>query len=374
MSTVLLILFVLLGVYAFLLLGMGVGFMFTRSHNDQPNNLHTGVTLIVCARNEEKHIRNCLASLLQQNYPRANIQLLFINDASSDQTVPIAEAMLASSGIAYRIITNATQKGKKASLAYAIPFAEHELIITRDADTFSPSPNWLGTLVACFERSRPDMIIGPLAIANNSGILWALQAIENNTLAVLAGGSAYFKKAFLCSGANLAFTKSLFERTNGYQSHVQIASGDDVLFLEDAKKNGASIVYLKNTDALVYTYPCYSFGALIRQKVRWASKFKVNPNPFNTFLAVLGFIVNLSWLVCLVDGYAHPYQNGGTLLFILLKLTIDFLLLFLASGFIKNKNLFWYSLPVGCVYPLYACVIAVSSLFLKPKWKPEGAV
>ena len=250
MSTVLLILFVLLGVYAFLLLGMGVGFMFTRSHNDQPNNLHTGVTLIVCARNEEKHIRNCLASLLQQNYPRANIQLLFINDASSDQTVPIAEAMLASSGIAYRIITNATQKGKKASLAYAIPFAEHELIITRDADTFSPSPNWLGTLVESFERSRPDMIIGPLAIANNSGILWALQAIENNTLAVLAGGSAYFKKAFLCSGANLAFTKSLFERTNGYQSHVQIASGDDVLFLEDAKKNGASIVYLKNTDGV----------------------------------------------------------------------------------------------------------------------------
>lgn len=370
MTWMLCICFILLACYAGLLAWLGSGFVRMRPAGPEPAAPPVPVTIIICARNEEKHIAACLSSILRQDYDPEHLQILVINDASTDATVLRAEAILSNSGIPYRLITNRQQKGKKQSISYAMPFASGELILLRDADTFTSSAQWLASIAGHYARSRADLIIAPVALANNSGILWALQAIENNILAVLAAGSNYYRQSFLCSGANLAFPKTTFERTNGYTSHIEQPSGDDIFFMEDVKKiPRAQISYLKAQEAIVSTYPCYSFAQLIRQKTRWASKFKVNQNKLNLVLALLSFTVNAAWLFCLVASYMVTEHQSLYVLFIFLKLLIDFLLLFLASGFIKNRLLWWFALPVGCVYPVYACLVSIAALFVKPKWK-----
>lgn len=369
MSLLFYFVFTFLFFYSVILIWLALGFMQTPYFKPKEKNLQLPLTLIICARNEEKNITICLHSLLKQDYVSNKIQLILINDASSDHTVQRAEAILKTSGVNYKIITNQEKKGKKQSITYAMQFANNSLIVLRDADTFTLSPKWLQSISDFYQNTASDLIIAPVAIANNSGLLWALQVIENNILAVFACGSAAYKKPFLCNGANLVFTKSIFEKVGGYSSHSHIASGDDIFFLEDVRKiEGSKINYLKSKDALVYTYPSFSFKELVLQKTRWASKFKSNKNKLNLSLSILGFTVNLFWLVCFVGAFFHPIQNL-CLLFISLKLLIDILLLFLASGFIKNKNSVWYSLPVGCVYPIYACIIGVTSLTVKPKWK-----
>ncbi|MEI8136582.1 MAG: glycosyltransferase [Bacteroidota bacterium] len=328
------------------------------------------LTIIICARNEEKTIGHCLASILKQDYELTKIQLILINDASTDTTVFQAESILKHSKINYKIITNPTQKGKKLSITYAISQANNDLLIMRDADTFTTSTLWLQNISDFYTETKSDLIIAPIVIANNFGILWALQAIETNILTLINCGSAHHKKPFLCSGANLIFTKSVFEKANGYSSHIKVASGDDVLFLEDVKSiQGAKINYLKTEQAIVYTYPAVSFAQLINQKVRWASKFKNNKNKLNLLLALISFSINLLWLFCLFYCFFIPKNGGFILFFVLFKLIIDFLLLFLASRFVKNRGLGWFGLPVGCIYPLYACVVAVASVFIKTKWK-----
>ncbi|MBA3683271.1 MAG: glycosyltransferase [Bacteroidetes bacterium] len=330
----------------------------------------TALTIIICARNEEKTIGRCLTTILKQDYDLSQIQIILINDASTDSTVFQAESVLKKTKINYKIITNPIQKGKKASIAYAISLANYEVLVMRDADTFTTSTLWLQSISDFYKTTASDLIIAPVVIANNFGILWALQAIENNVLTVLNCGSAYFKKPFLCNGANLVFTKSIFEKVNGYTSHLKIASGDDVLFLEDVKKvNGVNINYLKSEQAIVYTYPAFSFKQLIQQKIRWASKFKHNKNRLNLLLALLSFSINLTWLFCLFYCFFVPQNGGFILIFVLFKLIIDILLLFLASRFVKNRGLSWFGLPVGLIYPMYACVVAVASVFIKPKWK-----
>lgn len=369
MNLVMYSLFILLFLYTLLLLWLAVGFLRSRYFKSKEKKLQVPLTIIMCARNEEKNISICLNSLLKQDYALSKVQLLLINDASHDQTVSRAEAILRKSGLNYKIISNAEQKGKKESITSAMPFAVNELIVMRDADTFTLSSKWLQSISDFYQQNNSDLIIAPVAIANNSGLLWALQAIENNVLTVLGSGAAYFKKPFLCNGANLIFTKTLFKKTGGYSSHINIASGDDIFFLEDAKKvEGSRIHYLKAPEALVYTYPCYSFKTLLHQKIRWASKFKTNTNKLNFTLSVLSVFVNLAWLVCFACIYMPGYKEA-CLLFIVFKLLIDNLLLFLASGFIKNKGILWYSLPVGCIYPIYACIVGASSLFVKPGWK-----
>ncbi len=369
MNLAILICFCLLLLYTLVLTWLAIGFLRTGDFVSA-NQEALPLSIIICARNEQGNITACLTSILRQDYDPKKAEIIFINDASTDLTVQIAESILKKSPFSYRIITNKQHKGKKQSISYAISLAVNDLIVLRDADTFTTSFQWLQN-ISDFQRAHnSDLIIAPVAVADHSVLLWALQAIENNILAVLACGSAFYKKPFLCNGANLIFTRRIFEKTKGYASHLHRASGDDIFFLEDVKKiPGSRINYLKSAQALVYTYPCYSFSSLFSQKIRWASKFSANKNPLNFTLAALVFLVNAAWLFCFCYSFFSTELQGAAFKFIIFKLSIDILLLFLALGFIKNKNLLWFSLPAGCIYPVYSCVVGIASFFAKPTWK-----
>jgi cellulose synthase/poly-beta-1,6-N-acetylglucosamine synthase-like glycosyltransferase len=361
--------FILFG-YGFVLLYLAYGFIRTKNYSLKQVNQHSHVSIIICARNEEKNIGKCIESVASQDYPKEKIDLIFVDDASTDHTLAIAKLLLTKYKFNYQVIKNPVQCGKKVNLSKAIELAKFELIITRDADTFTLSKNWLSSITQFQNDTKSDLIIAPIALQNKIGLFWALQAIENNILSVLTCGSSYFNKPFLANGANLAFTKNIFKKTKGYQSHINTASGDDVLFLEDVKKiSGSLIKYIKSKDAIVYTYPTYCFKELIHQKIRWAGKFKVNKNILNLVLALLSFGVNLTWLLYFILYLFNPKVYENSFHFILIKLLLDFLILLVASSFIKNKSLQWYSLPVGLIYPLYACTVALAAVFVKPKWK-----
>jgi len=370
MSLLFYILFSFLLGYTAVLFWLAIGFLRTSFFVNTNNHVSTPLTIIICARNEEQHIAACLNTIIKQDYDFSIVQLILINDASSDHTVKIAETILKKSDVAYQIISNKKQKGKKESISYAITLARHELILMRDADTFTTSFQWLQTISDFYQNTRSDFIIAPIALADQNVLLWALQAIENNILAVIACGSSHYKKAFLCSGANLIFTKKIFNAAKGYTSNSQYASGDDVFLLEDVKKiANVNINYLKSNAALVYTYPEYTFSALLKQKVRWASKFKLNKNNLNFTVAILIFIVNAAWAFCFIESLFGTFYQSLAFKFVILKVSVDILLLFLALRFIKNKNLLWFSLPAACIYPLYSCIVGLASLFVKPTWK-----
>jgi len=364
------ILFTILSLFAGLLFLIAFGYLRTPGFSANPIPSQIPLSIIISARNEEKHMRICLKSILAQHYNKQLMQIIVVNDASTDSTAMLSKSILETSGIDHLILNNTTQLGKKACITKAILEAKHTTIITRDADTFTLSKQWLSTLSQFKLSGNYDLIIGPVSIADSRGLLWALQCVENRVLTVLTAGTSYFKKPFLCSGANLVFTKSIFERVNGYQSHSKIASGDDVLFLEDVKKQkDARIGFLKAKDALVYTYPQFSLSALIIQKVRWAQKFKLNPNPFNLVLSILTFAVNCAWVAAFIGFFLHLPLHNYLFVFVILKVLAELFLLFLSRRFMTNKHLFWYAFAVALVYPFYAIGVAVFSLFLQPKWK-----
>lgn len=369
MNLLIVILFLSLLIYLLVLSWLTLGFLRTeipRTGSDQQEAL----SIIICARNEEKTIVRCLHSILDQDYDRNKIQLILINDASGDATVTLAERILKNSGLDYRIISNPQQKGKKQSITYAMQFVSHELVLLRDADTYTRSGKWLQTVSSFRQQTHSDFIIGPVALSDNFGLLWAIQAIENNVLAVMSCGSAYYRKPFLCSGANLIFTRSLFDEVGGYQSHIMVPSGDDIFFLEDVKKlKNTNIRYLKSSDALVYTYPIRSLAGMLFQKIRWASKFRYNSNLLNFSLAFISFLVNAGWVMAFARVFSAPANSGASLCFLLIKLSFDILLLFLASRFIRNRLLLGFALPTALVYPIYACLVALGSVFVKTKWK-----
>lgn len=359
----------LLAYILYLLRGV-IGFSKTETFAPSTSPNTTKTAIIICARNEEQTIEKCLHSIFEQDFDKSLLEIILVNDGSTDKTKEIAEKVFSEYKGAFRIINNSTAIGKKKSITSAIEVCSCELIICRDADTYTESNFWLKTIVSYYEETKSQFIIAPIEVENKNGFLAQLQYYENSALAIVTGGYAFYKKAFLCNGANLAFTKSVFEKVGGYKSHMELNSGDDVLFLEDVKKiNPETVAYLKNRSAAVITYPLKSFKKLFEQKVRWASKFDKNPNQINALLGIIVSLVHVFSLFYLIKPiFTHHIPLFG-IIFICLRVLIDFLLLFLASRY-YNRPLKWvWFLPLSIFYSFYVILTTLLSLVVKPNRK-----
>ena len=293
-----------------------------------------------------------------------------IDDASEDNTYRIALSILEKSGLSYKLIKQNTHQGKKQNIARAIEEAKGSIIITSDADVVYRNQNWLLTISNYFKAYSPNMLIMPIDFETQSGFLARFQLIENLALTAITAGYSGIKKPFMCNGANLAFKKDAYQLVSGYQSHLHISSGEDIFLMEDIKKmNPESIHYALIRELIVKTAAINTLKGLFQQRIRWAYKAKYNSNHLNVFAGFIILAANLLFLALFVailkKSVIIPYLS----IFVLAKFVFDFLLLFLASNFLGRTKHIWWLIPFECIYWLYALIVGIGSLFLKPYWK-----
>ncbi len=79
-------------IYTFALLYFTIIFSFFIGivflENSKNKNINK-ISIIIAARNEEKHLPNLLDSLISQNYPTENFEIIIIDDRSEDKTAAI---------------------------------------------------------------------------------------------------------------------------------------------------------------------------------------------------------------------------------------------------------------------------------------------
>lgn len=111
-----------------------------------------GVTLVIAAANEEKHIRAKIDDCLRLDYPADRLEILVVSDASTDRT----DDILASVGDR-RVRTHRlpVRGGKAAAQNAAAALARHEVLFFTDATTLHP-PDTLRVLL----RSLADPSVG----------------------------------------------------------------------------------------------------------------------------------------------------------------------------------------------------------------------
>ena len=80
-----------LGVYAciYLLVSVIVAIGVKRPKSRELPGELPNVSVIICARNEEKTIRRCLDSILNLDYPRSRLEIILVDDESKDSTLDI---------------------------------------------------------------------------------------------------------------------------------------------------------------------------------------------------------------------------------------------------------------------------------------------
>jgi cellulose synthase/poly-beta-1,6-N-acetylglucosamine synthase-like glycosyltransferase len=327
--------------------------------------IHLPVTIIIPCRNEEKTIAVCLESIRAQQYPAHLVEVIVADDHSEDRSVEIAKQY--SFAKVFQLPSDLS--GKKSAITFAVSHSTHDLIITRDADTTS-DPRWLSTVVTAQVQTNASLLICPVKLNRRFSLFNALQRLEHFALTVLTGSTAFLEKPILCNGANLCFTKAVFNEVGGYAGNETIASGDDVFLLNKVRKiRPAGIFYLKSREAMVCTDAASGLRSLMRQRLRWAQKNRKNPSLFNAFSGLLLVFCNVLVLLCGILSVFYPELTPYFVFTAIQKCIIDFLLLFLAASFYQQRTVLLAFPVMAIAYPFYVLWISIAAYTAKAEWK-----
>ncbi|NMH28479.1 glycosyltransferase family 2 protein [Flavobacterium silvaticum] len=334
------------------------------------SNARTGFSIVIPFRNEQENLGHLLESISSLDYPKDLFELIFIDDASTDDSVTLINRWRMQNGLVRTtLIENIqmTPSPKKNAIMRSIPIAAFDWVITTDADCKLPA-TWLTTFDAFICQNTFEMIAAPVRFTKGFGLLKNFQRLDFLSLQSVTVGSFGIRKPFMCNGANFAYKKSFFELLGGFAGNEKIASGDDVFLLQKAAKEyPEKLGYLKSEAVIVETLPEKNLGNLFNQRVRWAAKASSYKNDYAEDLALVVFLSNLA-MVALFVMTAFGLDWRITVAVFVLKLIPDWVFLHKGNRFLKSHSVVF---PVfGAVfYPLFTVAVALYAIFGKYSWK-----
>lgn len=201
------------------------------------------VTVIVCARNEERHLRELIPDLLDQDYP--DFEVVIVDDSSWDDTPDILRAF----EVQYprlRVITlNDDQQrmsGKKFAVTMGVKGAKHERLLFTDADCRPATRQWIREMTQPMNESK-RMSLGYSPYRRYPGILNHLIRYDAFWTGLQYLSFAKAGLPYMGVGRNLGYAQSLFLEHGGFRSHMHVASGDDDLFVNEvARRKNTGVV------------------------------------------------------------------------------------------------------------------------------------
>jgi len=333
------------------------------------------ISVIVAARNEENNIGKLITAIQKQNYPSTLFELIIVDDHSTDKTAEVIKPFLSNQIrlIPLRLADKATIAFKKAAIDIGIKNSRGDLIITTDADCIM-SENWLATIAAYYEQHHPKMIVMPVVIKNNHSFLGLFQTLDFMSLQGITGAAVHQKIHGMCNGANLAYTRKVFNEVNGFAGIDHIASGDDMLLMHKiSKKYKNEILFLKSKNVIVETQPETNISGFINQRIRWASKADKYEDKSLFPVLLLVYLVNLLmaflFFKFMFFNFEFSILNFYFFLLLTIKTATELYFLFPVSRFFGyTKQLWWFPLfqPFHIVYTVVA---GWMGKFGRYKWK-----
>ncbi len=359
---------------------------------DQHRDAPVFLSVVVAARDAEKHIRKLLQALATQDFSEGRFEVILVDDYSEDGTAEVVAAFIKAHADPattlgqdarkpscrpdFRLVSardHGCRPGKKQALALGISQASGEVIVTTDADCLPP-PRWLKRMSACFADPGVAMVLGPLRI-RGTGLFGGMQELEYLSLMGITGGAAGLGHPVMCNGANLAFRKASYLEAGGYEKHKWYASGDDVFLMHDIKKQGVGgIRFIKDHSVVVETEASTGLRPFFRQRGRWAGKAGGYTDFFTLFVGgvVAGFnAILFAALVWVIVSRGLPWSGNALWLVGLaagLKFLADFLLVSEVARFFGMERRLWLFPLVFLLYPLYVLGALAVGILRRNKW------
>jgi cellulose synthase/poly-beta-1,6-N-acetylglucosamine synthase-like glycosyltransferase len=225
-------------------------------------------SVLIPAHNEAKVIGATIESMLKLNYPKDKLQIIVINDGSTDSTKEIIEsyALHDSRVELFDIPKGEGGKGKSRTLNIGVKAAKGEIIAIYDADN-TPDSNSLRYLVAqLIQHKELGAVLGKFRTVNKNRN-WLTRFINIETLSfqsMLQAGRWQMNNIATLPGTNFVMWNWLIKKLNGW---------DEEALTEDSElsiriyEEGYKIKFIPY--AVTYEQEPESWKVWIKQRMRW---------------------------------------------------------------------------------------------------------
>jgi hyaluronan synthase len=346
------------------------------------------VTMVIPAFNEEEHMERTLVQAMEVAYPADKLQVIAVNDGSSDRTLEVMHKVQAR--YPELIVVNFEEnKGKRMALAAGINMATGEIVVFVDSDSFL-HPQAIRHVVEGFADPEVAAVCGTCEVENKwTNFLCKMQSVRYFlSFRVMKAAESLFQSVTCLSGPLSAYRhKVLMQHLQAWvhQSYLGITAtfGDDRSLTTSLLRHH-KIIY--DSRALTTTIVPEKFGQFMRQQMRWkrswiresirATGFMWRKPPLMALSFYLGLILPvLGPAIVLRAMFYVPIVQGGSPLMYLFGIFLMSMMMSLTYLFFKRSNLWIYGV-FFCLFYMFVVIWQLPwamATYMVSNWSTRGS-
>lgn len=317
---------------------------------DPEISVFPSVTFLIPAYNEEEYVEDCIKSILNQDYPQDKLEVIAINDGSTDKTLEKMQKYKD------RIqIIDKENTGKANSLNQALERVETDIVGCMDADSIADQ-DFVKSMIGYFEEKDVKGVTPAMKVKNPQKwpekVMWA-EFIYNVFLRKLF---SIFDSQWVMPGPGSLYDTKYLKDLDGWDEET-LTEDMEVAFR--MFKHGAKIK--NSTNAYVETISPPTLKGLFKQRTRWYrgyinniisyKELWFNPSYGNLGVIILPF--NLVFTVVMVFFLGH-------MSFRLADGVYQMINTFLLTGALPE--MFYFSLQKLSIFHVFYAVLGVTGL------------
>ena len=218
------------------------------------------VCITIPCYNEAQTLRSTMGSLLALDYPRDKLELVIVDDGSTDDTLTIARSFETDARVK---VFHKENGGKHTAMNYALAHTNAELIGCLDADSIVEQGALL-RVVPLFQNNRIAAVTPGIHVREPKNMLQRMQHVEYRLSIFNRFMLAALGSVFITPGPFSIFRASVVHTLGGWREGHSTEDMEMALRLQVA---GHAIA--NQPEAVVHTNTPSTLKGLFRQRVRW---------------------------------------------------------------------------------------------------------
>jgi cellulose synthase/poly-beta-1,6-N-acetylglucosamine synthase-like glycosyltransferase len=236
---------------------------------------YPSVTVIVPCWNEEATIGGTIDSLLALDYPADKVQIILVDDGSTDNTWHVMQHY-----IGHPQITAFTKEngGKHTAMNLGISKTTTEFVGCLDADSFV-DPQALKRIMTYFENKEVMAVAPAIIVTKPKNLIQRIQKIEYNWAIYTKKMLGLNNAIHVAPGPFSIFKTEVFAKIGNFRS---AHNTEDMEIAYRMQANHMKIEHAN--DAFVYTVTPNTVKKLYKQRLRWIYGFIQNTIDYRRLL------------------------------------------------------------------------------------------
>lgn len=270
------------------------------------------VTFVVPAKNEEDNIRETIRRFGNVHYPKEKIEVVVINDGSTDRTLEEMRKGIADiqDRVARTVVVDwEINQGKRHGMAEGVKQAQNDIIIFIDSDSFI-EPDGVRHLVKYFKDPTIGAVSGHTDVHNSdTNILTQMQTIRYYiAFTVYKAAESAFGCVTCCPGCCSAYRRAYItpvidEWLNQKFLGSTCTFGDDRSLTNFVIRDYRAVY---SREARAYTVVPDTFSKYVKQQQRWKKSWIRETFIASTFMWKKNFFAACSFYSYVFLAFASP--------------------------------------------------------------------